>query len=72
MERIENLARLIDVTKTFARDAEGGRNWLSLLRINGDAAAFFEKHAIPEAITVADFACWTATLYICAVGAPLR
>ena len=45
MERIENLARLLDVTKTFARDAEGGRNWLSLLRINGDQAAFFAKHA---------------------------
>src|SRR4051794_10315805 len=55
MERIENLARLIDVTKTFARDAEGGRNWLSLLRINGDTATFFEKHAVPEAISVADF-----------------
>jgi len=55
MERIENLARLIDVTKTFARDAEGGRNWLSLLRINGDAAAFFEKHATPEATRVAEF-----------------
>jgi uncharacterized alpha-E superfamily protein len=55
MERIENLARLLDVTKTFARDAEGGRNWLSLLRINGDEAAFFERHATPEAMAVARF-----------------
>ena len=55
MERIENLARLLDVTKTFARDAEGGRNWLSLLRINGDEAAFFAKHAAPEATSVAHF-----------------
>lgn len=55
MERIENLARLLDVTKTFARDAEDGRNWLSLLRINGDAAAFFEKHALPDATNVASF-----------------
>ena len=55
MERIENLARLLDVTKTFARDAEGGRNWLSLLRINGDAEAFFAKHAAPEATSVAHF-----------------
>jgi uncharacterized alpha-E superfamily protein len=55
MERIENLARLLDVTKTFARDAEDGRNWLSLLRINGDAAAFFEKHAAPDATNVASF-----------------
>ena len=55
MERIENLARLLDVTKTFARDAEGGRNWLSLLRINGDEAAFFASHAAPEASSVARF-----------------
>ena len=55
MERIENLARLLDVTKTFAGDAEGGRNWLSLLRINGDQAAFFAKHAAPEATSVAQF-----------------
>jgi uncharacterized alpha-E superfamily protein len=55
MERIENLARLLDVTKTFARDAEGGRNWLSLLRINGDEAAFFAKHTAPEAASVAHF-----------------
>ena len=47
MERIENLARLLDVTKTFARDAEGGRNWMSLLRINGDAEGFFAKYDAP-------------------------
>ena len=55
MERIENLARLLDVTKTFARDAEGGGNWLSLLRINGDEATFFARHALPEAISVIQF-----------------
>jgi uncharacterized alpha-E superfamily protein len=55
MERIENLARLLDVTKTFAHDAEGGRNWLSLLRINGDEAAFFAHHAAPEAASVTHF-----------------
>jgi uncharacterized alpha-E superfamily protein len=55
MERIENLARLLDVTKTFARDDEAGRNWLSLLRINGDAAAFFARYAAPEASSVTHF-----------------
>jgi uncharacterized alpha-E superfamily protein len=55
MERIENLARLLDVTKTFARDAEAGRNWLSLLRINGDETEFFARHAAPEAADVAHF-----------------
>ncbi len=55
MERIENLARLLDVTKTFAGDAEGGGNWLSLLRIIGDQTAFFAKHVTPEAASVAHF-----------------
>jgi len=55
MERIENLARLLDVTKTFASDAEGGGNWRSLLRINGDEAAFFARHDAPEAASVAEF-----------------
>ena len=34
MERIECLARLLDVTNTFARDEDDTRNWLSILRIN--------------------------------------
>jgi uncharacterized alpha-E superfamily protein len=55
MERIENLARLLDVTRTFAREGEGGRNWLSLLRINGDEEGFFANHAAPEARAVARF-----------------
>lgn len=55
MERIENLARLLDVTKTFARDSGDRRNWLSLLRINGDSAAFFAKHAGADADNVARF-----------------
>jgi uncharacterized alpha-E superfamily protein len=47
MERIENVARLLDVTNTFARDADDTRNWLTILRINGDMEAFYAKH--PEA-----------------------
>ncbi len=44
MERVENLARLLDVTNTFARDADDTRNWLSILRINGDLQEFYKKH----------------------------
>ena len=55
MERIENLARLLDVTKTFARDFEDRRNWLSLLRINGDSTTFFAKHTGADAPNVARF-----------------
>jgi uncharacterized alpha-E superfamily protein len=40
MERIENLARLLDVTKTFADEDS---DWLLLLRINGDVRAFFDR-----------------------------
>jgi len=55
MERIENLARLLDVTKTFNRDAGGGRSWLSLLRINGDEETFFARHVVPDGANVARF-----------------
>jgi uncharacterized alpha-E superfamily protein len=55
MERIENQARLLDVAKTFARDDESHRNWLSLLRINGDAGTFFASNAIADATSVARF-----------------
>jgi uncharacterized alpha-E superfamily protein len=41
MERIENLARLLDVTKTFAHDDS---DWLLLLRINGDMTDFFRRY----------------------------
>ena len=63
MERIENLARLLDVTKTFARDAEGGRNWLSLLRINGDAAAVLRQaRRRPKRPAWRGSICWTPTI----------
>jgi len=52
VERIENLARLLDVTKTFADDDS---DWLSLLRINGDVGAFFNRYAAPGHDSVARF-----------------
>jgi uncharacterized alpha-E superfamily protein len=55
MERIENLARILDVTNTFARDADDTRNWLSIPRINGDLTAFYEKHAAATQRTVGEF-----------------
>lgn len=55
MERIECLARLLDVTNTFARDADDTRNWLSILRINGDQDAFYAKHAEANLANVAHF-----------------
>ena len=55
MERIENLARLLDVTNTFARDAGDTRNWQSILRINGDLDAFYVKHRVASQASVGHF-----------------
>jgi uncharacterized alpha-E superfamily protein len=55
MERIENLARILDVTNTFARDADDTRNWLSIPRINGDLADFYKKHTEATQRSVGEF-----------------
>jgi uncharacterized alpha-E superfamily protein len=55
MERIENLARLLDVTKTFAHDDGEGRTWLAILHINGDEPSFFARHRAADAESVAYF-----------------
>ena len=55
MERIENIARMLDVTNTFARDADDTRNWLSIPRINGDLTEFYKKHAEATQRTVGGF-----------------
>ncbi|MBY4640804.1 alpha-E domain-containing protein [Gluconacetobacter entanii] len=44
MERIENLARLIEVTGTFVRPRNGHAGWDSVLQINADEARFFAMH----------------------------
>lgn len=55
MERIECLARLLDVTNTFASAAEDTRNWLSILRINGDQDEFYARHSEANRANVAHF-----------------
>jgi uncharacterized alpha-E superfamily protein len=54
MERVENMARIIDVTETFARD-RGGRNWLSVVQINADEERFFARHHTADAASVLHF-----------------
>ncbi|GAB6051709.1 alpha-E domain-containing protein [Magnetospira thiophila] len=44
MERAENLARIIDVTETHARDAEGNQNWQAILEMNADLDRFKKLH----------------------------
>lgn len=55
MERAENLARILDVNETFARDAEGGQEWLPVLQLNADEARFFAKHRQPTAANILYF-----------------
>jgi uncharacterized alpha-E superfamily protein len=55
MERIENLSRILDVTNTFARDADDTRNWLSIPRINGDLQEFNKKHPDATQRSVGEF-----------------
>ena len=52
MERAENLARVIDVNESFARDNRGPADWLPIVEINADTKRFFEKHdeATAEAV----------------------
>jgi uncharacterized alpha-E superfamily protein len=54
MERIENLARILGVAETFARDQDG-RNWLAVVQINADEERFFERHRVADAKTVPHF-----------------
>jgi uncharacterized alpha-E superfamily protein len=54
MERIENLARILGVAETFARD-RAGRNWLPVVQINADEGRFFARHRIADAHTVPHF-----------------
>jgi uncharacterized alpha-E superfamily protein len=44
MERAENLARILEVNETFARDERGANDWLPILKLNSDEQAFFERY----------------------------
>lgn len=55
MERAENLARILDVHETFARDSLGVTNWLPILRLNADEKRFFELYPTATAKNVLNF-----------------
>ncbi|MGQ9369953.1 alpha-E domain-containing protein [Azospirillum sp. A39] len=55
MERAENLARILDVHETFARDKRGASNWRSIVQLNGDDADFFTRHQKATAETVVHY-----------------
>ena len=55
MERVENLARILDVNETFARDSRGGHEWLPVLQLNADEDRFFERYKKPTGTAVVTF-----------------
>ncbi|SMH60555.1 alpha-E domain-containing protein [Azospirillum agricola] len=52
MERAENLARILDVHESFARDTRGATNWFSIVQLNADEKDFFSRHDRPTATAV--------------------
>jgi uncharacterized alpha-E superfamily protein len=55
VERVENLARILDVTQTFAHDERDGSHWRAVLAINADQDRFFASHREANGETVAQF-----------------
>ncbi len=55
VERVENLARLLDVNETFSRNALGEQNWAAVLEIFSDVAAFEELRGTPTSDAVIHF-----------------
>ena len=55
VERAENLARILEVHETYARDKSGARDWYSIVQLNADEEAFSEKHTTASARNVIRF-----------------
>jgi uncharacterized alpha-E superfamily protein len=55
MERIENLARVLEVTDTFVRHGADQSGWLSIVQINADESRFLEKYKTVTPETVLRF-----------------
>jgi uncharacterized alpha-E superfamily protein len=55
MERVENLARVLDVTDTFVRHGVDQSGWRSVIQINADEAVFAKLYGNANADNVARF-----------------
>ncbi len=55
MERVENLARVLDVTDTFVRHGVDQSGWRSVIHINADEAVFTRLYGHANAENVAQF-----------------
>ena len=52
LERVENLARLVDVTQTFESPGHEAESWLAMIRINADEEGFAKGGLPPTAENV--------------------
>jgi len=55
MERAENIARIVDVQETFARDLAGSSNWRSIVDVQADEDRFYARHAEANSTSVIHF-----------------
>ncbi|MGE0253837.1 MAG: alpha-E domain-containing protein [Alphaproteobacteria bacterium] len=55
MERAENIARIVDVQETHARDLAGSSNWRSIIDVQADEDSFYARHAEASATNVIHF-----------------
>lgn len=55
VERAENLARILEVNETFARDVHGANDWLPILRLHCDEERFFEHYDVATSENVVRF-----------------
>lgn len=55
VERVENLARILDVNETFSRDSTGVSDWLPIVQLHADGEAFFRKHEDATSKAVMEF-----------------
>jgi len=55
VERAENLARILDVNETFARDERGESDWLPILKLHCDEERFAGHYREAEATNVVRF-----------------
>ncbi|HEX3881221.1 MAG TPA: alpha-E domain-containing protein [Stellaceae bacterium] len=55
VERAEDLARILEVHETYARDRHGARDWYSIVQLNADEEEFKKKHAMADGKSVIRF-----------------
>ncbi|MEX2450707.1 MAG: alpha-E domain-containing protein [Rhodospirillales bacterium] len=55
VERADNLARILDVNETFARNNDGEQDWLPIVQLHSDEEHFFERNKEATADSVIFF-----------------